>query len=100
MQIKKLTQQQYYELQAQYDRTPSPFEPYGGSGEHLILCVLLRRFGYYEENKIAAWKLTEKLLEAGYDTCGHNGQDTKNDVRERIANHPPRLFETEYQPEA
>ena len=58
----KLNEQQYYELQEQYDRTPSPFEPYGGSGEHLILCVLLARYGYREENKIRAWKLAERLL--------------------------------------
>lgn len=65
--MSKLNEQQYYELQEQYDRTPSPFEPYGGSGEHLILCVLLARYGHREENKIRAWKLAERLLAEGWE---------------------------------
>jgi hypothetical protein len=56
MEIQQLNEQQYFELQAQYDITPSPYEPYGGGGEHLILCVTLSKFGYREENKIKAWK--------------------------------------------
>ena len=63
----KLNEQQYFELQAQYDRTPSPFEPYGGSGEHLISCFTLAKFGYREENKIRAWNLAERLLSEGYE---------------------------------
>lgn len=67
MDIKKLSEQQYYELQAQYERTPSPFENYGGMGEHLILCVTLAKCGYREEDKIRAWRLAERLLSEGYE---------------------------------
>jgi len=62
----KLTANQYYELQAQYDRTPAPGDSFGASGEHYVLVAILKRIGFNEPDKWKALKLAERLLENGY----------------------------------
>lgn len=68
---RKLTEQEYFELQTQVERTPAPGDSFGASGEHYILVALLRRMGFREQDKWQALKLAEKLLEAGYDAQRH-----------------------------
>ena len=64
---KRLTADLYYQLQAQYDKTPAPGDSFGASGEHYVLVAILKRCGYNEPDKWKALKLAEKLLEAGYE---------------------------------
>jgi hypothetical protein len=64
--MQKLTANEYYELQAQYERTPAPGDSFGASGEHYILVAILKRLGYNEPDKWRALKLAERLLENGY----------------------------------
>lgn len=66
MQIKKLTADQWYELQAQYERTPAPGDSFGASGEHFVLVAMLRRLGYNEPDKWRALELAGRLLSNGY----------------------------------
>ena len=66
MQIQKLTVDEYYQLQAQFERTPAPGDSFGASGEHFILVAMLRRFGYNEPDKWKALELAERLLSNGY----------------------------------
>lgn len=61
-----LTQQEYFELQTQFERTPPPSESFGASGEHYILVALLHRMGFIETDKWRALKLAENLLMEGY----------------------------------
>jgi hypothetical protein len=65
--MNRLTVDQYYELQAQYERTPAPGDSFGASGEHYVLVSILRRFGYNEPDKWRALALAERLLENGYE---------------------------------
>lgn len=46
MALKKLSEQQYFELQDQFDRTPGLHDGVMASGEHYILVALLNKFGY------------------------------------------------------
>ena len=64
--MKQLTAQEYYELQAQFERTPAPGDSFGASGEHYILVAMLKRLGYNEPDKWRALKLAERLLSNGY----------------------------------
>ena len=65
-QLRKLTEQEYFELQSQFEKTPPPSESFGASGEHFILVALLRRMGFIETDKWKALKLAEKLLMGDY----------------------------------
>ena len=64
--MKQLTADQYYQLQAQFERTPAPEDSLGASGEHYILVAMLKRLGYNEPDKWKALKLAERLLSNGY----------------------------------
>jgi hypothetical protein len=64
--MKKLTRQQYDELYTQFSRTPDPSDG-GGSGEHMILALVLRKCGYIEENRRKAYRMAEKLLDMGFE---------------------------------
>lgn len=65
--MKKLSRDDYFDLQEQYDRTPSLEDGYLPSGEHYILVALLGRLGYRITSSREALKLAEKLLSIGYD---------------------------------
>jgi hypothetical protein len=45
MPAKKLSEQQYFELQDQFDRTPRLHDGVMASGEHYMLVALLNKFG-------------------------------------------------------
>jgi len=64
--VNKLTADQYYQLQAQYEKTPAPGDSFGASGEHYVLVAMLKRLGYNEPDKWRALKTAERLLENGY----------------------------------
>ena len=64
--LRMLTEQEYFELQTQFEKTPPPSESFGASGEHFILVALLRRMGFVETDKWRALKLTENLLMKGW----------------------------------
>jgi len=64
--LKKLTADEYYQLQAQYEKTPAPGDSFGASGEHYILVARLRKLGYNEPDKWKALKTAERLLNNGY----------------------------------
>ncbi len=63
---KKLTEDQYFALQQQWENTP---ELYGtsASGEHYQLMHLLNRFGYRPRSVQEAMKLAEELLADGWE---------------------------------
>jgi hypothetical protein len=64
--LRQLTEQEFFELQTQFEKTPPPSESFGASGEHYILVALLRRMGFIEFDKWQALKLAERLLSNGY----------------------------------
>lgn len=66
MKLRKLTEQEYFDLQAQYEKTPPPHESFGATGEHYIMIALLHRMGFIESNKWSALRLAEHLLANGY----------------------------------
>lgn len=68
MKLRKLTEQEYFDLQNQYEKTPPPYESFGATGEHFIMIALLRRMGFTETDKWKALRLAEHLLENGYIT--------------------------------
>jgi len=59
---KKLTRDQWYELDDQFSRTPEHPEVEGLPGEHLKLIALLNRFGFHPMSKQDAMKLAAELL--------------------------------------
>jgi len=65
MKIKKLTMDQWIELQNQYDRTPAIHES-GVSGEHYNLMHLLNRLGYHPFSREEAMSLAGEILTYGY----------------------------------
>jgi len=67
MPLKKLTQQQYFELQDQFDRTPGLQDGVLASGEHYLLVALLNQFGYHPRTRQEALELAQELLANGYD---------------------------------
>jgi len=67
MASKKLTEQQYFELQDQFDRTPGLHDGTMASGEHYMLMALLNKFGYSPHSRQEALELAEELPANGYD---------------------------------
>ena len=65
--LKRLSEQQYFELQDQFDRTPGLHDGTLASGEHYLLVALLNRFGYRPRSRQEAIELAQELLANGYD---------------------------------
>ncbi len=63
---KKLTRDQWYELDDQFSRTPEHPEAESAPGEHLKLIALLNRFGFHPMSKQEAMKLAGELLQQGW----------------------------------
>lgn len=63
--MKKLTHEQYQELEAQVERITTEPEDEGLPGEHLKLIALLNRFGFNPMSKMEAMQLAKQLLENG-----------------------------------
>ena len=60
--MKKLTREQYQELEAQVERITTEPEEEGLPGEHLNLMSLLNRFGFNPMSKQEAMQLARQLL--------------------------------------
>ena len=67
MALPKLSEQQYFELQDQFDRTPGLSDGTLASGEHYFLVALLNRFGYHPQSRGEALEIAQELLANGYD---------------------------------
>lgn len=66
---RKLTESEYFELQAQYERTPAIGDSIGGTGEHMQLRYLLRKYGFSPSSRRGAEiDLAEELLSNGWVT--------------------------------
>jgi len=65
--LRKLTQDQYIQLENLMQQVPDPNEVYTATGWHYELMGLLGQFGYRPIGRIDAWNLAWKLLEMGYD---------------------------------
>ena len=64
---KKLTRDQWYELDEQMSHTPPEADAEGVPGEHMKLIALLNKFGFNPMSKQAALALAEKLLNEGWE---------------------------------
>lgn len=65
--LRQLTEQEYFDLQAQYDKTPAPEDSFGASGEHYVLASLLRRMGFSAPtHRAEIMKFADRLLSMGY----------------------------------
>ena len=62
--LRKLTEQEYFDLQQQYDKTPALADSFGATGEHMILRKMLRDMGYSikESRRGAELELADQLL--------------------------------------
>ena len=65
--MKKLTRDQRYALDEQYNKTPEHPDDEGVPGEHLRLMALLNRFGFHPMSKQEAMRMAGELLEMGWD---------------------------------
>jgi hypothetical protein len=63
----KLTQDEYYSVQCQFEVTPNPDESYGATGEHWKLKTLLEEFGFYSKTTRQAYFMANDLIMKGYD---------------------------------
>ena len=65
--LRQLTEQEYFDLQAQYDKTPDPSSSVGASGEHYMLGYMLRNMGYsVPSHRADIVKLADRILSMGY----------------------------------
>jgi len=62
----RLSQDEYYALQDQYDKTPDPQISFGATGEHYKLHYVLRQLGFSPSTKEDAYDMAGRLLSAGY----------------------------------
>ena len=66
-----LEESEYFALSEQYEKTPSPDESFGASGEHYRLWKLLYDCGYdLNSNKWDAYELAGALLSKGWVSDG------------------------------
>jgi hypothetical protein len=63
---KKLTREQWDQLNDQFQRTPDPDEGASASGEHYMLNFILNRLGYNPNSRREAIKIAERLLSNGW----------------------------------
>ncbi|GEM_PF-953769 len=65
--MKKLTRNQWYALDEQYNQTPAHPDAEGVPGEHLRLMALLNRLGFHPMSKQEAMQMARELLERGWE---------------------------------
>lgn len=58
---RKLTRDEWYQLDDQMSRTPEEPGGQGEPGQHFILIALLNKFGFAPNSKWAAMKLAQQL---------------------------------------
>lgn len=65
---KRLTAENYFELQRQFECTPDPADcGASSSGEHYMLLALLDSFGFRVRSREQGLELAQELLSNGYD---------------------------------
>ncbi len=64
---RKLTREEWDELDIQYSNTPGLADVFSASGEHYLLVAVLNRLGYYPHSREEALQITEELLSNGYE---------------------------------
>jgi len=62
----RLTREQWYELDEQYNKTPAEPDEESVPGEHFKLMALLNRFGFHPMSKQEAMKMASELLQNGF----------------------------------
>jgi hypothetical protein len=62
----KLTEDQFFSLQAQFEYTPAPGDCFSPTGQHYILVNVLNRLGYHPGSKEEAFDLAQTLLAQGW----------------------------------
>jgi len=65
--MRKLTEDEYIQLENLMEHVPDPEETYTATGWHYELMALLRQFAFRPVGRYEAYKLAVKLLEMGYD---------------------------------
>ncbi len=65
--LRKLTQEEWYALDYQYQQTPGLSDGFSASGQHYILVALLNKFGFKPTSREQALKLAERLLANGWE---------------------------------
>lgn len=64
----KLSQEDYFEIHAQFDVTPSVADSVGATGEHQILRYMLTKLGYSVPSyRGAEIEVASQLLSIGYE---------------------------------
>lgn len=66
MGLRKLTRNEWNELDIQYSVTPGLSDTMGASGEHYILISILNRLGFYPRSREEAMDLSEQILGLGW----------------------------------
>jgi hypothetical protein len=65
--LRQLTEQEYFDLQAQYDKTPAPEDAVGATGEPYRLGYMLRNMGFsVPTHRADSVKLADRILSTGY----------------------------------
>ncbi len=64
--MRKLTRDEYLDLDYQMSITPDPAEAVG-SGEHYALVAILNKLGYYPHSREEAWQTAQELLANGWE---------------------------------
>lgn len=67
MSLRKLSRDEWEELDTQYQRTSSLGDSVSASGEHYILVALLNRLGFFPHSREEAMQIAEELLSNGWD---------------------------------
>lgn len=68
MSKRKLTKEEWWDLNTQYQNTPPCGNMIAASGEHYVLWNLLRRLGFrVPADCISIMEMAEDLLSRGYD---------------------------------
>ena len=63
---RRLTREQWYELDEQYNKTPAQPDDEYVPGEHFKLIALVNRFGFHPMSKQQAMEMALELLDKGF----------------------------------
>ncbi len=64
--MRKLTYDEWVELDIQYSNTPDLSDSLSASGEHYLLVMVLNKLGFYPHSREEAMETAERLLANGY----------------------------------
>ena len=64
--IRKLTRNEWDQLDTQFARTPDPDEGSSASGEHYMLTFILNKLGFHPMSRRESMDIAERLLSNGW----------------------------------